>query len=227
MIDEVAIYNMALSSIGTRAVIAATDEGSPEAQELNIWYETVRDRILGSAFWPSTKATFRLNLLASRDQDTTWSNGDPLPGWQYAYGRPSDMLRPRYLTTFAQFEQGLRDANTPAIFTNDPNSILVYTARQVNPGLWDSDLQFAVAHALGSVACMKLTGNKAKRDTAWQIAYDLVLQARVATANDQQRTLDFTPSAMLARGYTDLTGASTPFIFPYAEVYPTGFGNVS
>jgi len=225
--DQTKIYNMALSSIGTRAVVASPDENSPEAEELNIWYETVRDRILGAAFWPSVKASFRLNLQATRDEDVSWTAGSPQPGWQYAYARPPDMLRPRYLSDYSSFDVGLIDANTPAIFSNAQSPILIYTSRQVTPDLWDTNLQFAIAHALGSVVCLKLTGSRARRDAAWQVAYQLVAEARTAVANDRQQQIDFTPSAMVARGFIDLTGGQTQYMYPYAEIAQSGFGNVS
>lgn len=223
--DQVGLYNMALSSIGTAATVAATTEGSVEANELNIWYETVRDKILGSAFWDSVRATSRLTLAATRDETVGWTPGAPEPGWMYAYARPNDMLRPRFLSTYMMFVLALQNSQTPVIMTNDPGPLLVYTSRQVNINLWDQDLQFAVAYALGSVVALKLTGSKAKRDSAWQLAADLVMQARVDAANEQNFQPDFTPSALVARGYNDPNTAR--YIFPFAEVSASGFNNVS
>lgn len=221
---EVLIYNQACSAVTTTSTIGAVDEASVEAEECTLWYETVRDTILGAAMWGSTTKTARLALLSERDQDVSWEIGDPMAGFAYAYARPADMLRPRYLTTYAQFTLGLR-SDVPALMTNQYQALLVYTMRQTNPEYWDSDLREAIVHGLASKIARKLTGSRSKMLDNFNQANELILQARANAANQLQRTLNFAPSAMIARGAGNL-GPETPYIYPSADWSPSGFGNV-
>lgn len=224
--SEVEIYNMACSSIGAASDIAATDEGSPEAVACNTWYTQVRDQVLGAAYWSSVRATARLAVLAERDNDVDWVSGDPEPGWNYAYARPSDMLRPRYLTTYAQFVLGLRGTNTPALMTNQENALLIYTKRQTEVNVWDADLAEAIAFQLGAHVAIQLTGSRGKRNEAYQLAQEKVTIARVNAANERQHTLEFQASAMVARGYGD-SGPMTRFLYPMTDLTLTGSNNVT
>lgn len=223
---EVDIYNMACASIGADSNIATTDERSVEAEQCTIWYETVRDQVLGAAYWPSVRATARLALLATRDNDDSWVVGDPEPGWNYAYGRPADMLRPRYLTSYARFAQGIRGTNTPAIMTDQAEALLIYTKRQTAVNVWDADLALAISFHLAAHIALKLTGSRGKRSDAFQLAQEKVMTARVNSANEFPPNLDFAPSAMIARGYGD-SGPTPRFLYPPAQLTLVGSNNVS
>lgn len=223
--DEVTIYNLACSSVTTTSSIADTTEDSPEANECALWYELVRDWVLESAMWPCATQTSRLALLSTRDNDLDWASGDPLPGYLYAYGRPSDMLRPRYLTSFAQFNLGLRN-DTPAIMTNQSTALLVYTKRQTVIDTWDRDLQLCVIHTLAAKIARKLTGSRSKMLDNFNIANEMILQARANARNQLQGMLpDFAPSALVARGASGLN-MPTPYIYRNAEFALSGFDNL-
>jgi hypothetical protein len=226
MASQVDLYNMALGSIGIGSVVSSPTEGSPESSALEIWYPTVRDRILGAAFWPSVKRQARLNLLTTRDTDEDWVDGNPNSPWLYAYGLPDDMLRPRFFSNYGQFDIGLISSSRRAIFSNTETPILNFTSSEAPVALWDADLVFAIAHALGSVVCLQLTGNTSRRDKARQLAYGLIMDARASAANDFQQTIEFTPGALIARGY-EPQGPDTQYLYPYAEVSAAGFGNVN
>lgn len=221
---EITIYNQACSAVTTVSTIGAVDEDSVEAQECTLWYETVRDTILGAAMWNGTSKTARLAVLSERDNSEDWVIGDPMAGFTFAYERPSDMLRPRYLTSYAQFTLGLR-SDVPAIMTNQEAALLVYTMRQTNPEFWDDDLRQAVVHGLASKIARKLTGSRSKMLDNFNLANEIILQARANAANQLQRTLDFAPSSLVARGATNL-GPMSQYIYPSAEWTASGFGNV-
>lgn len=222
--DEVDIYNLACSSVTTTSSIESVDEDSTEAQECKLWYGLVRDWVLESAPWGSARQTSRLALLATRDDSLDWVDGDPTPGYTYAYGRPSDMLRPRYLTSMARFELGLRNS-TPALMTNQPTALLVYTMQQTNIDTWDRDLRLAVIHTLAAKVSRKLTGSRSKMIDNFNMANEYVLQARAAAANQRMNTLDFAPSGLVARGGGNLN-PSTMYVYPNADFTAAGFGNL-
>jgi len=224
-VSEVTIYNLALGYVTSGTTIASVDENSAEAIECRLWYESIRDLVLGAAAWDSVLRTARLALQVERDTSLDWADGDPLPGFLYAYAQPSDMLRPRYLTTYAQFQMGIRSSGVKSIFTNESDAILVYLMRQTDPNLWDVSLRIAVAKTLGAAIARKLTGSRQKAVDLFAEANDMVLTARANAANSRQFRVDFEPSAMVARGSS--LGGLSGYIFPFAEFSTAGLGLVS
>ncbi len=216
------IFNQACSSVTTTSSISSQDENSIEAAECRVWYETVRDAVLGSAFWPELTQTARLALLATRDQDEAWAVNDPLPAWTYAYAEPDDMLRPRYLASFAKFDMALR-GEARSILTNESASLLIYTRRGVNPQLWNTQLRLTVVHMLASKIARKLTGSRSKMLDNFNLADQQILEARANSANMKQFNLDFTPSSIVARGGSSIT--SGMYVFPYADYSYLSGGN--
>ena len=77
------IGNMALSRLGTRATIADLSENSTEARQVNLWYATVRDDLLGMLDWTFNRVTQPLA-----------SSGTPPDRWAYelrlSVGLPED-----------------------------------------------------------------------------------------------------------------------------------------
>ena len=101
--DETGMYNLALSVVGSESSVADPTEEAREAEVCRLWYSTVVESVLRAARWPSARAVIRLALLQERDFDVDWVAADPEPPWKYAYAYPSDMLRPRYQTSYARF----------------------------------------------------------------------------------------------------------------------------
>lgn len=217
------IYNWALATVGTKARVQSPTEASPEAEQCTLWYETVRNQVLAAAPWASAKSYKRLALSVERDDDEAWVATDPAPGWRYAYAYPSDLLRPRFLTTYLQFEVGVNSLNQRVLYTNQEDAILCYTKRQTRVDLWDDELQAAVATALAAHIAMKLTGNIDRVRLATAQAVDKIIAARAATANSPQMQLEAVPEWIAARG-SSLMAPSRPYIYPNAEFYVSGFG---
>lgn len=220
--DEVGIYNMALSSIGTRSSVSSLTENSREREVCSIWYETVRDLVLSAAFWPSVRKWTRLAQIATRaDFNTDWTKDDPSPQWTYVYATPTDLLTPRFLSTYGRFTMELYTptdgSETLAIMTDEAAPILCYSKRDNNVSRWHASLQMAVAYALGAYICQPLTG---KLTTSLQMerkANDLIAEARAATANEQEERYESIPDWIAARG-TALANPRTKFLFPYGPM---------
>lgn len=219
--DQTSLYNLALSSIGTRESVSSPTEESREAEICNLWFTYVRDFILRAAPWPSARAHARLSLLAERDTSVSWTATDPDPGFKFAYAAPADMINPRYITTFERFVLSTHDGGTgrrQAIMSNVEDVILAYTMRQINLSLWDSQLYFAVAHALAATIAMPLHGKAERAKVSQDRANQIVLEARQSGANADEDTYDFAASWHQARGY----GQSAPiqrFIYPDGPLF--------
>src|SRR5690606_14811865 len=155
--DEVGIYNLALSEVGAKSSVASTTEKSRAAELCNMWYQTVVEVVLRAAPWPSATGVKRLALWKERDVTKAWVEGDPDPGWRYVYSTPSDMLRPRYLSTYDHFAISLYN-DSQAIMTNMKKAILIYTKRQLQVQAWDPQLKMAIVKALAAHIAMPLQG---------------------------------------------------------------------
>jgi hypothetical protein len=219
--DEVSIYNLALSSVGTRSNVALPSEESREAEICRLWFGPVRDRVLRAAPWPSTRAWSRLALLKERDTNENWVADDPDPEYAYAYGVPQDMLAPRYLAGFQRFTLSSYPGNKKAIMTNEPSALLCYTRRQEVIGLWDVGLQMAIVNALAAHIAMPLHGKASRARNALEQANSLIMQAREEVANDDVDRLDTIPSWIAARGYTGAM-STTRYFYPMGDLFSAG-----
>lgn len=198
--DEVSIFNMALNAIGTRDDVAATNEVSREAEVCRLWFEPTRDQVLRAAPWPSAKAHSRLAVLATRDDTLAWTATDPDPGFKYAYAVPTDLLAPRFSTSYSRFAYGVYGTQN-AIMSNEEAMILCYTKRQTLVPLWDIALRMAISYALAAYICVPLIGKANRAKLAQDMANNLIFQAREQSANDDNDFLDTVPEWFTARGY--------------------------
>lgn len=220
--DTVTIFNQALSAIGHRALVVTEDEASREASICRMWYASVRDQILRSAPWASAKRAARLELLSERPASGEWEAEEPQPGYQYAYELPTDMLAPRYLSSYSPFEISMLDATTKALMANEEDVILIYTMQQTDPDLWDPHLTMAIVYALASFICNPLTGKRATGADVAKRANDLIMTARDSLANLDQAPHESIPDWIAARGYVNLA-PPTRYFFPYTgALIPVG-----
>jgi hypothetical protein len=219
--DEVSIYNLALSLVGTRSNVALPNEKSREAEICRLWFGPVRDRVLRAAPWPSTRAWSRLPLLKVRDSDQAWVADDPAPEFLFAYGVPSDMLAPRYLAGYQRFSLSSYPGNRLAIMTNQEDALLCYTSRQVVIGLWDTALQTAVVNALAAHIAMPLHGKASRAREALDQANSAIMQAREEAANIDMAPVETIPPWIQARGYGGSL-SETRYFYPYGNLFSAG-----
>lgn len=210
--DVVEIYNLALSAVGHRSPIALPTENSREAKLCNRWYPTVRDHVLRSAPWASCRAQENLALVSERDFDLAWADGDPESPWTYKYSAPETFLYPRFIEGFRQFVLGDVDGQA-VIYTDEAEASMVFTKKQIAPPAWDASLRYAIIHALAAHIAKPLTGKVSIAQEAMGMANACIIQARVATANENQQEFESVPDWLIARGIVTGTNPSR-FIFP-------------
>lgn len=218
--DLVTLYNLALSAVGTRAAISSEDDDSREGQLCRTWLPTVRDTALRAANWASARAVARLALQAEASSDSDWSEGDPEPGWTYRYGLPADYLYPRWLGDYSNFTLCSYN-NTTMLQANVETPVLVYTKRQDIPGAWDPDLFKAISLGLAAAICMPLSGKADRANVMIADANELILRARVNTANENSEQLDSLPDWLLARG-ASIGAVYNKFIYQVGPLFSAG-----
>lgn len=142
----VSICNLSLARVGhDRAIQAlAPDENSKAANLCAMFYEPMRDKVLRDFAWPFAKKYAALNLVEE----------NPNTDWLYAYRWPSDCLRALRIVNAAGRTAGLtapipytigHDAAGKLIYTDEPNAVLLHTARYTDPTWFDADFVSALA----------------------------------------------------------------------------------
>lgn len=219
--DITSVFNLALSACNHRASVAIYTEDSREARLCRSWYDHVRELVLSAAPWDTATKELRLATLAERDDTADWVSTDPQTTWLFAYGVPVDMVRPRYLSTFARFKLGTW-GNQNAILANETTPILTYTFDNKNPALWEIGLRDSIAFSLAATIVGPLTGSNERQNLLIQVAYDKVMTARANTANSDSGQLpEGIPDWISARGFTPAS-PQIPYIYP-----PADFGTAS
>jgi hypothetical protein len=208
----VALWNLALGVIGTRARLTGENDTRYEAEVIKQWYEPVRNIIFSAAYWNSVRAIATLPVLAERDFNLSWQEGDPDQPWAYAYGLPADFVCARYLDSYSPFELSVR-GNQRVLLSNAFAANLIYTAALTNVSLWSDDLYMAVAHGLGAAVCQQLNGKRSLAASAQNFANEQIIQARVKNANEADVTYDHVPDWLIARG-VGLSNQVSRFINP-------------
>ena len=223
--DLVNIYNLALSTVGTRAKISSPTESSKEVETCELWYEISRDVVFRAAYWPSTRAHQRLAVLKERTNlSDDWTVDDPSPDWTFAYSVPSDMIAPRHLANFGRFVmewwRPTTQAAVKAIMTDQEDAILQYSFRQDNMGQWDDSLYLAVSYALAMNIAMPLTGKLSRAKAAREAGNVLIEEARANVANAEENRLDTVPDWISARGYGE-QAPRTKYYWPFGPALST------
>lgn len=221
MVDSVVeLWNLALSATNGRGSISSLTETGREADLCRLWYPLIRDMVLKSASWPSTKRYARLALLAERDAGKDWTSADPAPTWRFAYAAPADMIAPRYLSSYARFDYSVRDSNS-VIMTDESLAILHYLVRQTDVTKWDTGLASAVVYSLAAAVSRPLTGKTTLARDLKDLAAETVLLARTEMANESEDNFSQLASWHEARGYDGLP-ATTQFFWPYSGLSAIG-----
>lgn len=217
--SELQLYNLAVDAVGGTGTIETTSEVSREAELCSRWFGPVRDKVLRAAHWQSAKAYQRLALRASRDEET-WVVAYPTPAYSNAYSIPSDCLIPRFLTDFSRFDISVYDESTHVLSTTGASPILCYTKR-IEVNMMEESLALAISMALAANICAPLTGAQQKGRMLLQEANEMLLQARVETANMDNQPISHVPDFISVRGYgTPALGNS--FVYPYGDLFMAG-----
>lgn len=219
-LSVVELYNQALSLAGTRSRLTTIGDTTREAELCNQWYGTVRDQVFRAAHWSCSKKAKRLAVLVERDFGVDWDESDPLPGYRYAYGLPSDMMIPRFSSTYSKFELG-QNGTQNALMSNEENLILIYNATVEDTARWDMLLASAVFSALAASIVKPLTGSTTKAKDLYGMANERIMEARVASANDDHITFEAMPPWLSARGIGGL-GDPSRYIYPLGPMFVSG-----
>lgn len=185
--DKVKICNLALSNIGHNSSIESLTEGSPEADECNLWYDESRLEALEAYDWNFARK--RLTLALS---------GDDAPSgvWIYRYQYPSDAVIIRKLQNPAGETADVvpysielnDDATAKTVLTNLSEAVAVYTRDLEAPSLFAPYSIKMLAASLASNIAFALTGKLAMAKAMTELFTTLSLAAPAFNANEDKET---------------------------------------
>lgn len=202
MATDADIGNMALSRLGTGATIADLTENSTEARQLNIWYASVRDDLLGRIDWNFNRVRRSLS-----------QSGTPPTQWAYSYAYPTDCLKiwrldfGGWVWAFGDpaipFEVG-SDGTSQFLYSNDSIAEATFLQRVTDPSRFTAPFVLAFADCLAASVALPITQKADLAARLQGIATARLERAEADSANEQVSTERFRVAESLAvRGYDD------------------------
>lgn len=190
MTSAVFICNLALTNIAKPTINALT-EATTEARACNQFYEHVRDTLLQVYPWRFAGKTASLAQIAN----------DRAGAWGYAYSRPVDCLKPRWVRpaysiddpcqqTLQQEIANPYDIEGSTLYCNLSPAFLRYTFRLTDPSKFSPLFVEAFGWHLAVRLAMPLTRDPKVRAEAFQLAMRTQGSAEMADANEVRETSD-------------------------------------
>lgn len=197
MTSIVSICNMALSNIGKDSITALA-EASTEARACRQFYDHVRDTLLQSYPW----------RFAGKTQSLAQVENDKIGAWGFAYTRPNDCLKVRWIrpqysknesSSLADEIKHPYDIEGDRVYCNLSPAFLRYTFRHVDPTKYSPLFVEALAWHMSVRLAMPLTRDPKVRADAYELARIMTGSAQVADANEVRETSDHESDLVEAR----------------------------
>lgn len=210
MSSDVFICNLALGNIGKPTINALTEK-SAEARECSRFFEHTRDLLLQAYPWRWAGKTAALAEITN----------DKPGEWGYAYRKPTDCLKVRYvrpqydatteLTLLDQSPEAVRQREAQwikipyelegtSLYCGLSPALLRYTYRITDPTKFPPMFIEAFGWHLAVRLAMPLTKDPKVRADAFKLAMSMQSAAETGDANEQRETSDIDSDLVQARG---------------------------
>lgn len=181
MSSEVQIARLALQSIGDRFDISSLSEASPEAEQVKLVFDNVRDMVLREHPWKFARKYATPAALA----------GDVPPNWDYMFTYPSDALRIIRIVnplgedkTPIRFQVARNSADVQVILCNESEPTIEYTKQITDPQQFDRQFVTALAYRIAQYIAMPITGDRSIMSDMKTLADIEVGRAQASDANE-------------------------------------------
>jgi len=189
MTSQVEICNMALSHLGVgKAIANLTTEKSQEAAACNLFFDTVRDAVLGDFAWPFATKFVTLELI----EEFTDSTAE----WGFSYRYPVDCIKFRRILSGSRNDSRqtrvpfrlVEDESGTLIYTDKEDAEGEYTVRQEDYSRFSADFTLAMSVRLAINIAPRLTKGdpfKIKKDLMVQYQGEIT-PAEASATNEEQ-----------------------------------------
>ena len=180
MASKVDIWNLALSHIGHRAVIADPDEATAEANHCRRFYPFALKVALERFAW--SFATRRVALAEVTN---------PVDHWMFAYALPSQCIAARAVlppeSTDDSKEQDFTiesaEDGSPILYTNVEDAVLKYTTLVEDTNRFTSMFAMTVSYDLASMLCGPIPKDPKLKKAMFDAAMQYTVFAEASDAN--------------------------------------------
>ena len=180
MASEVDIAKIALSLVGDRWDITSLSDATPEAEQVDLVFDLVRDALLKEHPWKFAKRFVSPTALAS-----TVTIPD---NWSYGFDYPATALKINYIVNDAgrdaepiKFDVGVLSDNSKIIMTDMEEPTFCFTYAETDATVFPPHFVRALAARLAAVICVPLTGDRGLRD---DLLRDAEIEAGTAMTED-------------------------------------------
>jgi hypothetical protein len=181
MPSEVHIARLALQNIGDRFDLTALSDPTPEAEQVNLVFNDVRDMVLREYPWKF-----------ARKYSTPASLAGVVPGnWSHMYTYPPDALRLlRIVNPLGdhqppiRFEVARNAHDIKVVLTDQSEPMLEYTQKVTDPERFDAQFVMAFAYRLAQYIAMPITGDRQIMADMKTLADAEIRNAQATDANE-------------------------------------------
>ncbi len=168
--SEVQIAKMALSHLGDRYDIISLEESSPEAEQVNLVFDNVRDALVRAFPWKWSLRYYTPSALV----------GTPPAQWSYMYAYPSNALKVwRIVNPLDPMQNKLppieftiagNSDDVKVLLTEESEPEFEYSKKVTNSFEWDANFDTALSWSIAEYIAMPITGDGMIRDRMAQEA---------------------------------------------------------
>jgi hypothetical protein len=191
MATKLGIYKGALRLLGPHE-LASTSDDRPERYQLDDAYDDAVAYMLEQGLWN----------FAMRSATVTES-GTPIPGWDYAFSKPSDIVRLAGISFEPSFMQGFEDYQDQngKWYANVDTLYVRYVSNNASYGLdldkWPPTFAKALSAYLAFESGLPISGDRGNRNDIFSLHKSLLARAKTLDAFDESVKRD--PAGRLVR----------------------------
>lgn len=183
MASKVQIAKLALQHIGDRYDIADLSENTPEAEQVNLIFDDVRDMMLRAYPWKFATKYIAPAALAGGPPDTY--------NWDYAFTYPPDALKILNVVnplgrskTPVDFELAVDEDDIKVIMCNEEEPLIRYIQRISDTTKFDPLFTMALSYRLAQYLAIPITGDRTLMSDMRTLANEEL--GRAATENNNE-----------------------------------------
>lgn len=180
-VTEVQIAKLALQHLGDRWDITSMTEATPEAEQVNLVFDNVRDMVLRSHPWTFAKKYTSPTALA----------GTVPAQWDYMFTYPSDALRiVRIVNPLGdaqppiKYAIGKNSSNAKVIMTNEEEPEFEYIQQITDPAEFDPSFVTAFSYRLAQYIAIPITGDRGMMSDMKALADIELAMAQAENSNE-------------------------------------------
>jgi len=183
MASKVQIAKLALQHIGDKYDITSLSEATPEAEQVNLVFDDVRDMTLRAHPWKfAVKYSSPAALVA----------GPPdVVNWTYAFTYPADCLKVLNIVNPlgrdkkpVPFEIANDASDNKVIMANEEEPTLRYIKQETDSEKYDPLFVMALSYRIAQYIAIPITGDRGMMNDMKQLADEEIGKAAMESANE-------------------------------------------